>query len=375
MTYDVAIIGAGVNGVASAFHLSRRFKHVALMDQGSIASGGSGAAGAFISPKFSKGGELKRLISEAFVYSLKFYQDNFPDLIDVKPLLHIARREDEALKIRSFKNSTELKIVEQLKESMFSGLNRFAQEQESIALECSGVVDAKSVCCEMAKGVDFICLKVDSISYENNCWHIGDIRAKRIVLSTGASAHLVPMPHIRLRAVWGHRIDISTTTQLPYHLHQLVSISATDSSGKCAIGATHDLNFKLNDEHYIATQRQELLDRALKSVDLKDIKILKDYAGFRSGSNDYLPMMGRVADLKQTLKRYDFLKDGFKMPYTKAIYHKDLYMLNGVGGYGFVLAPLLAKKLTDLIVEDADEDEVLSPSRFITRYAKKALVV
>ena len=63
--YDVIIVGAGINGCTTAYYLSQAGLNVALIDKTGIASGGSGAAGAFISPKFHKQGPLKDLIDVA----------------------------------------------------------------------------------------------------------------------------------------------------------------------------------------------------------------------------------------------------------------------------------------------------------------------
>ena len=76
--YDIAIIGAGINGTSVAYEFLEQGKKVVLFDMKDIAGGGSGAAGAFISPKFSKAGELKEIIHDAFIYSTKFYEKISP---------------------------------------------------------------------------------------------------------------------------------------------------------------------------------------------------------------------------------------------------------------------------------------------------------
>ena len=76
----------------------------------------------------------------------------------------------------------------------------------------------------MAEKADVIFNNIDTIEYDNGFWQIGTVRARRAVLATGAYRPVVAMPHISLRAVWGHRIDIRTSTRLPCHLHQYVSV-------------------------------------------------------------------------------------------------------------------------------------------------------
>jgi len=53
------------------------------------------------------------------------------------------------------------------------------------------------------------------------------------------------------------------------------------------------------------------------------------------------------------------------------IYHPNLTMINASGVYGFVLAPYLAKRLTEYLVDGKTLDERLSPSRFFPRWAKR----
>ena len=77
--YDVIIVGAGINGCSLAFELHKAGQRVLVLEQEAIASGGSGAAGAFINPKISKSGPLKELIETAYLYSLDFYTKNFSD--------------------------------------------------------------------------------------------------------------------------------------------------------------------------------------------------------------------------------------------------------------------------------------------------------
>ena len=110
--FDVAIVGAGINGCAAAYFLNRAGLSVALFDKEGIAAGGSGAAGAFISPKISKSGPLKTVMDEAYAYSLSFYSNKFSQHIRNAPQLHIAKFEDENAKVAHFKSHTKMKIAD-----------------------------------------------------------------------------------------------------------------------------------------------------------------------------------------------------------------------------------------------------------------------
>ena len=51
--------------------------------------------------------------------------------------------------------------------------------------------------------------------------------------------------------------------------------------------------------------------------------------------------------------------------------YKNLYLLNGVGGRGFVLAPYLAKQLVDNILNKKPIDSKLTVDRLFIREVKK----
>ena len=370
--YDVAIIGAGINGSAMAYELTQKGKRVALFDMQGVASGGSGAAGAFISPKFSKEGELKELIHDAFVYSMRFYENNFAHLLKKSPLLHIAKDEKDSQTLKYYKQHTKLELKTPPAE-LLKNLQAQALKQESVFLE-AGVVHAKLMCEALSKSATFFHQEVKSLVYDDGSWIINETyAAKDVVLATGAYETLLPEPYIELRGVWGHRIDIKTTTHNNFSIHQFVSISP-EIDGVTAIGATHNVHYhpQKNQEPYdIEAGREELLQKALKTIELEDIEIIKDYTGLRSGSFDYMPLIGQMVMSKETLECCKKQVRVKKPDFSNFVYYPNLYMINGNGGYGFVLAPYLAKILSEKILSNKEISQRLSPARFFARWAKK----
>ncbi len=370
--YDVAIIGAGINGCSVAYEFIKEGKSVILFDQEGIAGGGSGAAGAFISPKFSKAGELKEMLHSAFVYSYDFYDKNFSHAFTKAPLTHIAKDEadDEALHV--YKQKTQLSL-QKIPTDLYSQLTPDAKKREYICID-GGVVDAQRVCNDMSYGAKFVKEKVDTLVFNDNFWVINETySAKNVVLATGAYDMLVKEPYIKLRGVWGHRIKVKTTTQNPCSVHQYVSISPSNE-GKLAIGATHNVHYhpeKNLKKYDIEQGRAELLEKAAKTMQLDNVEVIKDYMGLRSGSFDYMPMVGSLVFSNETLftcKAFLYVK---KPDYSKYVYYPNLYMINGSGGYGFVLAPYLAKILTENILHGKKISERISPARFFARWAKR----
>lgn len=370
--YDVIIIGAGINGCCSAYYLHQAGLNVALVDQTGVAAGGSGAAGAFISPKISKAGELKEIMEIAHAEALDFYTTYFPHHTLIKPLLHIANSPQEGEKVKSFKHDTHIKHSN-IPHKIQTLLSDEALHSASIYFDIGAVVDAQGVCRAMVEGIDFYPLKVETLIYSDGVWQVGELCAKHLILTIGAYPKLLPIDYVGLRGIWGHRIDIETTTKIPNILHHHVSISPTTKEGIVAIGATHDVHYSpfSGEEYDVEEGREILLEKASKTLKLNNINIVNDYTGLRSGSNDYLPMLGRLVDAEATLEKYPHVQHGERVDPSEYIYYPNLTMVNGSGGYGFVLAPYLAKRLKEFIVDGVSMDPMLSPSRFFPRWAKR----
>ena len=370
--YDIAIIGAGINGCSVAYEFTQEGQKVILFDMEKIANGGSGAAGAFISPKFSKAGDLKELLHDAFVYSMDYYEKYFPHLIDKSPLLHIAKDifDEEALKI--YKEKTPLELLIPSNEDI-QKLTSQAASKEIVSLNAA-VVNAEQMCQAMAKSAKFVKQEVKSLIYDDGFWVINEsYSAKEVVLATGAYEKIIKEPYINLRGVWGHRIDVGTSTINNNSLHQFVSISTSDN-GKLAIGATHNVHYHpqtSNEPYDIKLGRKELLEKASKTIKLNNLKVLKDYTGLRSGSFDYLPLLGKLVMSEETLMDKTINFKTKKPNYDSYTYYPNLTMINGSGGYGFVLAPYLAKILKEYILKNRKINEKIIPARFFYRYAKK----
>ncbi len=371
--FDVAIIGAGICGCSSAYFLTRAGLNVALIDAEGIAAGGSGAAGAFVSPKFVKSGPVKELSEDAFTFALEFYRENFKHETQFSQLLHFANDNLSNERVAYFKEHTALHQGE-IDPRYNALLQPQTKEYEHIVLKECALVDSHGVCQEMAKEATFFKLHVDSIAYDNGSYTMGNIQAKKVVLATGAYRHLFPMPYYEPRAIFGHRITIKTTTQNPLNMHQFVSISKSNEAQELAIGATHDVHYNplTSKESYdLEAGRSELLANAQKTLKLNDVEVIADFTGLRSASIDHLPLVGSVVNSEKTVEKLPKMLKGRRYKEHEYEYFDNLYLINGVGGYGFVLAPYLAKMLCEAIVDGDTIAPALQPSRFFRRWIKK----
>jgi len=365
-SYDVAIIGAGINGCALAYELHNKNQRVIVFEQVGIASGGSGAAGAFINPKISKSGPLKELIEVAYLYSLDFYKKNFSEQTTAAPLLHISKYSNDNEKVDYFKKHTSLQ-TQNLPLELQNRLSPYAQEFSSVYLKDNAVVEAKEICEAMLKDIELNYTKVNEPKYYDGFWHIDEVRAKTLVFCTGAYEEVIKEDYITLRRIYGQRCEIESSTVMNETVHHEVSISATKKNGRIAIGASHYLN-----EEEIPKDEDganALLDLASKTLVLKDIKLHNTFTGMRSGSNDYLPIVGPLIDAVRSLDEDMSALEGNKE--ASLVVYESAYMINGVGGYGFVLAPYLAKLMSDHLVNKERLPEFLEPKRFYYRNMKK----
>ena len=188
--YDVAIIGAGINGCSLAYELHKRGKKVVVFEKEGIASGGSGAAGAFINPKISKSGPLKELIEEAYLYSLDFYRKNFTQHTTIAPLLHIAKYTDDNEKVKYFKEHTRLNTAD-LPSQIKKRLKPHALSFSSVFLKDNAIVEAKEICQQMLADVKVVYEKLQTPKQKEGLWHLNGHKAKKIVLCTGAYEEVV----------------------------------------------------------------------------------------------------------------------------------------------------------------------------------------
>jgi len=88
----------------------------------------------------------------------------------------------------------------------------------------------------------------------------------------------------------------------------------------------------------------------------------------RAGSKDYFPLVGQVIDVPYMLETYPAITRGTK-PKLKHI--NNLYVLNGLGGRGFVFAPLMAKILAEHIVESKELDKRVNPDRLFLKWCRR----
>ena len=369
--YDFAIIGAGVNGCFMAYRLAQAGKKVILLDPKGIGGSGSQAAGAFLSPKVGKGGDLKAIVNDAYKVAVEFYHQNTPSLFTQNGLLHFPKDEEDALKnFPEFKKLSDNTFTKPTKNHL-DLLKRKDIAKEGLFFADAGIVDPLALCQHLSHGIKCINQKVENSSWNGSSWDLECCQANNLILASGAYPLSVEADYIKLRAVWGERIEITSDTKVDINYHQNISISATKENNRIVIGATHKQHQL--DKELDPNEAQLLLDKADAIMDLKNIKVMDHRGGVRAGSFDYLPMIGPIVDTLETLAKFPKLINGTKVDEKLLCYYPNVHIINGVGGRGFVLAPYLSLLLSNALLNNETIDTRLTTYRLFNRWVKKQI--
>ncbi len=366
--YDIIVVGAGIAGCSVAYFLNKRGLNVLVVDRAGVAvAGGSSAAGAFVSPKIGKGSSLQKLTNEAFEFAKDFYKEFFPKHFKQTGVVRMPKDDEDAQKFFEYAkyNSSVYQWLEEnrLKEIGIKESNR------SLFFTEAGICDAPNMCKALLTGIEYVQYDVKSLSYEDKIWSIGEYKSKKLILATGYENRFFDMRYMGVKGTWGTRGDYETKLSLDVSMHKKISISA-NIEGIVKVGATHakEAHACLNCG---ADPLKELFTKASDMVDTSDFKAKGIFCGMRSGSKDYFPLVGSVIDVPLMLKEYPKLVRGERLKENpKKI--DNLYVINGLGGRGFVFAPLMGKMLAENIVEEKAIDSRVNPDRLFLKWCRKS---
>jgi tRNA 5-methylaminomethyl-2-thiouridine biosynthesis bifunctional protein len=363
--YDYVIIGAGISGCCTAYELSKHSDDILIIDKLSgVSHGASGAAGAFLSPLLGKPNEFKDLVTKSLNYSTQFYQNNFPKYCTTCGTTRIPQNDEDKEKFKSYIPFMDF---------------QYEEDEDGYFFKIGSVIDSFNMSQTILdNSVNKVQTKfnyeVSTIEYENETWILNDeIHAKNIIFTTGSDVSLLDQFYLKLRAVWGRRIDITTSTIFSHNYHKACSISQSKSLGNnkqlVSVGATHHREEEgVND---ISSNTDELLLKANDIKELEDVNVINHYVGARACSVDYFPIVGNIIDSKKTLADFPYLINGTNVEEKRFTRFKNAYILTGVGGRGFVLAPYLAHVLVNNIVNLTEIDKNIRIDRLFKREVKR----
>ena len=201
-------------------------------------------------------------------------------------------------------------------------------------------------------------------------------------MAQGVNTPLVNYPYISISPMFGVKIDVKTSTEIPFNIHKSISVSTNKADGSVAIGATQQNHSMTQGECnttcdkcplYINTDEEDvksLLKQANELIDLHDLEVIKVSKGARATIKSYFPVLGKIIDYEKSLKKYPSIKKGTKIPSDLLEYYQNIYSINALGSRGFVFAPYLAKKLKENILEGIAIPKEISLEKLFYKYAR-----
>jgi len=346
--FDFIVIGGGIAGLITA-HLLRE-KNTLLIDKKGILEGASKAAGAFLFPKISKKSFYTDFINEAILESFKFYENIGVDT-HKKGVLLLPRDDRDIEKFKEYKKYITLP---------------FEKMNNGFFFKDGGFIEVDEVR-EKIK-VPFIKEEVVFIKKEDEHWRVNGFLTKNVILATGYE-NLIDIPYIKIRPVWGERIEINgewrvKNGKLDIFYHKNCSVAKVGD--RLRIGATHKrdcLECRENEKEAL-----ELIEKATEIIDIEGYEIKDIKGGFRAGSVDFFPVVGEIIDVDKTLQNQPKIVKG-EIP-KKIEYIKGLYIINGMGGRGFSNAIKCAKILKNHI-EKKENLGKIDTKRLFIKWARK----
>ena len=382
--FDYVIVGAGIAGCSMAYFLSKYSNSILLIDKNKyVAFGASGAAGAFLSPLLGKANDFKDLIKNSLIFSTTFYKSLGKEFINDCGVNRIPKNQEDANKFETYKPYMDFE---------------YEKMDDGYFFQIGSQVNPSLICEEITKNIEKkLSYNVEKIKQkEDLSWLINDeICTKNLILTTGADTKHIKEEYFDIRAVWGQKIDVSTTTITNINYHKECSVSKAfkiqnSNLYKISIGATHhkfncDKNIcnycvemaninncsKCYDDSIINADSQKLINLANDIIKLENVKVIDVKIGARASSNDYFPMLGKIVDSKKTIEKFPHLLNGTHIKDSMLETINNIYVINGVGGRGFVLTPYLANELVEHIINNKEIDNNLTTHRLFKRWAKR----
>lgn len=346
--FDFIVVGSGIAGLLSAFRL-REFNTL-LIDKRGILEGASRAAGAFLFPKVGFNTSYTRYINDSILEAIDFYKNLGIDT-HTKGVLILPRDEQDIEKFKKYEKEITLS---------------FEKKGNGFFFEIGSLIEVDDV--RKKLNVNFKRLDVKSLVFKNGVWIINnEIKSKNVILATG-SEKIVEIPYLKIRPVWGERIELSSEKlgsekeKLNIYYHKNCSLALVNSLIR--IGATHKRNCfeckeNLEEAEYLIKRANEIMNI---SGDIVSIK-----GGFRAASVDYFPIVGKIIDTNKTLLENTNLVKGEKL--KNPFYIEGLYIINGMGGRGFSNAVSASRFLKETILEN--KENFLDSKRLFIKWARK----
>jgi tRNA 5-methylaminomethyl-2-thiouridine biosynthesis bifunctional protein len=364
--YDVIVAGAGIAGICAAHWLKEAGKRVLLLDRKGLLAGASGAAGAFLSPRLGRGGELQKITNDAYRFALDFYARTVPEGFFQKGLVRIPKDGKDAEKFAGYEPFIDVPY-RRVGAGDFPHIAPEAMRHGAFYFPDAAFVDPMTVAKKATEGIETAWGVDAKPAWREGLWHVAGYSAENLVLATGAERLPLEIPYLSIGGLWGERVDVRSEAEIPVTLHQKLSVSA-NVGGLVRIGATHVRNDPRSE---IERVNQLIVDAVALVPALADQQIVRIYAGHRASVSDHFPLVGALADADAAKKRLGKPPKRLKPEDETIPRLPNCYIVNGFGGRGFVFGPLMGKMAGDTILSERPVDPRVSADRYLLRALRR----
>lgn len=362
---ETVVIGGGIAGLCTAFHLVRQGKRVTLIDKGLLGNGASNKAAGMITPASEVHPGEDDLMA-CFLKCTAYYPEFVNDLTGRQPRDVDYRQNGSLMCALDSDGERELMRLYEFQKNM--GLETVPISQKELAGQepflsprvRTAVFAKNEACVDTERLLQALRLRVTESGLcrviENSCCsrlklenervvgvvlggECGEtLRAERVVLTTGFSAETLEDQvgvRLPLRPVRGQVLAIRArkdTIQRPvriYHRYPIYLVPRSD--GRIVIGATSE---ELSEETVTAGGLLDLIYAAWQVLPLiYDCPVVETRVGFRPATSDHRPVIGPTRI-------------------------QNLFVFNGLYRHGIMAAPFLAKQLVTLMEGGVPEPDL-----------------
>lgn len=331
----IAILGAGIAGASVARALRAEGATPVVVDTGPAGGGASGNPAALVTPRFDAGGgPVAALFAQAFARVVELYERQAPGSVIARGALQL---EAQARDAQRFDRIVQSDLFEP------GALTRLSAEQAGERLgetvEVGGlwirdalVIEPAAILAAWLEGCDLLKAEVARLEPDGGVWRLigADggtlLEADAVIIAAGFGAARL-LPGLPLQPVRG-QASFADGPQSPVPAAWGGYVVPTRTG--VLFGATHDrdeTDLTVRPEDHarnlaLLAQRRPVLAAGLSATSLTG------RAGLRAATPDRLPLAGPAPDAPQ-----------------------GLHVLSGLGGRGFVLAPLLAEHLAATVLD------------------------
>ena len=202
--FDYLVIGAGIAGCSLVHFLKNYSTSILLIDKNEdVAFGASGAAGAFLSPLLGKTNKFKDLVTKSLNFSINYYKEFFSDELINCGTCRIPKNQEDEEKFQSYIPFMDFE---------------FEKKDDGYFFPIGSTIKPYEICKALTNDIEKVFdYEVKSIKQLKENWQINeDYFASKLFLCTGSNIELIEEDYFDIRAVWGQKIDVLSSSYYLY---------------------------------------------------------------------------------------------------------------------------------------------------------------